>query len=215
LNSTVTASPDPIASTRALARNNPFASNRVQGLRYRLPEGLTWEELIDRLAALGWRGALVGSHGRGKTTLLEELAPRLVAHGFQVRTITLRDDHPRLGRAEWDLLRGLREEDVLFLDGAELLGRLAWLRARWLCRRVGGIVITSHRPGLLPTLLECETTPALLAGIVRELAGETSNVEELFVRHSGNLRSALREMYDRYAGLVQEPVHHLEELLRL
>ncbi|MFL6203121.1 MAG: hypothetical protein ACJ76J_28465 [Thermoanaerobaculia bacterium] len=178
------------------ARDNPFASDRVEKLRYRLPEGLTWDELLERLAALRFRAALVGAHGRGKTTLLEELAPRLTARGFRVRTVTLRQDERRVA---WKRFRGLGADDVLFLDGAELLGRLAWLRVRLSCRRAGGLIVTSHRPGLLPTLLECDTTPELLAGLVRELTGEELETGELFIRHGGNLRLAFWEMYDRRA----------------
>ena len=176
------------------ARDNPFASHRVERLRYRLPQGLTWDALLERLADLRHRAALVGPHGRGKTTLLEELAPRLTARGFRVRTVTLRQDERRV---DWKRFRGLGADDVLCLDGAELLGRLAWLRVRLSCRRAGGLIVTSHRPGLLPTLLECDTTPELLAGLVRELTGEELDTGELFVRHGGNLRMVFWEMYDR------------------
>jgi hypothetical protein len=176
------------------ARDNPFASGRVESLRYRLPEGVTWDGLLHRLAALRFRAALVGPHGHGKTTLLEELAPRLTARGFRVRTVTLRQDERRVN---WARFRSLGPDDILFLDGAELLGRLAWLRVRFHCRRAGGLIVTSHRPGLLPTLLECKTTPELLAGLVRELTGEELETGELFARHGGNLRLAFWEMYDR------------------
>lgn len=174
------------------ARDNPFASHRVEKLRYRLPEGLTWDRLLDRLAALRYRAALVGPHGRGKTTLLEELASRLKALGFRVRTVTLRQEERRVGR-----LGGLGADEILLLDGAELLGRLAWLRVRFACRRAGGLIVTSHRAGLLPTLLECRTTPELLADLARELTGEELEVGELFARHGGNVRMAFREMYGR------------------
>lgn len=180
------------------ARDNPFASERVLEIRYRLPGGWTWESLLDRLACLGWRAAIVGPHGRGKTTLLEDLAPRLEAKGFRVRTLTLRDEHPRLNAEDRARLRDLGPRDVVLLDGAEQLGRLSWLFVKLRSRRAGGLLITSHRPGLLPTLLECGTSPDLLAAIARELSGEEpSDVEPLFERHGGNLRNALRELYDR------------------
>jgi len=183
------------------ARDNPFAVQRVLEVRYRLPAGLTWEALLDRLAALRWRAAIVGPHGRGKTTLLEDLAPRLNALGFRVRTVTLKESHPRLDRQDKRLLRGLGPGDVLLFNGAEQLGRLEWLLLKHRTRRAGGLVVTSHRPGLLPTLLECETTPELLVEILRELGeGGEPEVEDLYARHCGNLREALRELYDRWAG---------------
>jgi len=183
-------------------RDNPFAVQRVLEVRYRLPAGVTWEGLLDRFAALSWRGAIVGPHGHGKTTLLEDLAPRLEARGFRVRTISLRQAHPRLDREDRAVLRSLGPQDVLFLDGAEQLGRLFWMELRLRTRRVGGLVITAHRPGLLPTLFECETSPELLTGIVAELldGGEEPGVENLHARHRGNVRDALRELYDRWAG---------------
>ena len=178
------------------ARDNPFASHRVEKLRYRLPEGLTWDALLGRLSSLRYRAAIVGPHGRGKTTLLEELAVRLKTQGFRVRTVTLRQEERRVGRR-----RGLGADEILLLDGAELLGRLAWLRVRFACRHAGGLIVTSHRPGLLPTLLECETTPELLADLVKELTGKDLETSEIFARHGGNLRQAFWEMYDDRAPI--------------
>lgn len=182
------------------ARDNPFNVQRVLEIRYRLPMGVTWEDLLDRLAALRWRAAIVGPHGHGKTTLLEDLAPRLEARGFRVRTISLREAHPRLDQADRAVLRSFGPRDVLLLDGAEQLGWLSWRLLRLCTWKDGGLVITSHRSGLLPTLFECETTPELLAGIVGELSGTEVDAEEVLARHGGNVRDALRELYDRWAG---------------
>jgi hypothetical protein len=64
-------------------------------------------------------------------------------------------------------------------------------------------LITSHREGLLPTLIKCRTTSALLQAVVDELvdhhAAATQELEALFLRHDGNIREALRELYDSYA----------------
>ncbi len=179
-------------------------------VRYRL-WGTTWEELLARLAALRYRAAIVGPHGRGKTTLLEDLAPRLEALGLRTRSLTIHEAHPQLDAADRALLRRLGPGEVLLLDGAEGLGALAWWRVRRWTRRAGGLVITSHRPGLLPTLIECETTPALLAELVREILGSEAQVsaEELFARHGGNVRNALRELYDVYATSPPGPLSHL------
>ncbi|HEX3527823.1 MAG TPA: hypothetical protein VH988_12230 [Thermoanaerobaculia bacterium] len=192
------------------ARDNPFAAQRLAAIPYRL-SGPTWEELLDRLAALRCRAALVGPHGRGKTTLLEELARRLEGRGLRTRLVTLHEGDRRLSAAQrGTLFRGLTARDVLLVDGAEQLGRLAWLEVRTRSRAAGGLVITSHRPGLLPTLHECRTTPELLAGIVADLvggeeAGRLPSAEELHVRHGGNVRDALRELYDLCAGLTSSP----------
>ena len=90
------------------------------------------------------------------------------------------------------------------LDGAEQMGRLDWLQFHRRTQTAGGLIITSHRPGRLPTLLGCATTPALLTEIVTELLGDPRSaaalqLDELYQRHAGNLRHALRELYDVYA----------------
>jgi hypothetical protein len=184
------------------AADNPFAVQRVLRIRYRLSDE-AWEGLLDRLAALQYRAAIVGPHGRGKTTLLEDLAPRLEARGFRIRSVKFHTGDRRLTREQRkDFLRHLSPRDLLCVDGAEQLGRIAWLALLARSLGAGGLVITSHRPGLLPTLLECETSPDLLEGIVRDLAGpevDGLQIGELFARHGGNVRSALREMYDVWA----------------
>lgn len=187
------------------ARDNPFAVQRVLAVRSRLA-GVTWEELVDRLNALSFRAALVGAHGHGKTTLLEDLVPRLEERGFRLRSVTLRAGDRQLTAAQEEtLFADLSGRDLLLVDGAEQLGRLAWLRLRRKSHTAGGLVVTSHRPGLLPTFHECRTTPELLAGIVRDLLGpEAEGVspdpEDLWQRHRGNLRDALRELYDVWAA---------------
>lgn len=189
------------------ARDNPFATDRVLAVRYGL-SGPQWEELLARLAALGHRAAIVGPEGAGKTTLMEDLAPRLAARGFSVHHLALHQGERRLpadpSRA---LPRRLGRGDLVLVDGAGALSRVAWLALRLRARSAGGLVVTCHRPGLLPTLHECATSPSLLAGIVGDLlrhcgeegAGAAPRPDELFARHGGNLRDALRELYDHWA----------------
>lgn len=179
------------------AGDNPFNVQKLRSIRYRL-SGQTWDGLLERLATLDWRAAIVGPHGHGKTTLLEDLMPRLEARGFRVRSVLLHTGDRRLGRERKDrLFRDLGPRDILCVDGAEQLGRWSWLALRLRSRAAGGLLITSHRAGMLPTLVGCETTPELLAGIVRDLLGEEGpDPAELLARHDGNVREALWELYD-------------------
>jgi energy-coupling factor transporter ATP-binding protein EcfA2 len=176
--------------------------HRVLAIRYCLP-GITWEDLLARLAGLGFRAALVGPNGSGKTTLLEDLAVRLEARGFRLRSVTLHEGDRRLAfDQERSLLADLTPRDCLLVDGAEQLAPREWKRIEHASRAGGGLVVTSHRAGLLPTLLQCETTPELLGEIIRMLAGEESRAPspaELYARHRGNLREALRDLYDLWA----------------
>jgi len=188
------------------ARDNPFSTDRVLRIRYR-PQGVTWDSLLARLEALGWRAAIVGPEGSGKTTLLEDLAPRLQKRGFSTHPVGVTREAPRLPRrVEDDLVAGIGPRDVVLFDGADLLPWLDWRRFKRRTAGAGGLVITTHCPGRLPTLVECATCPALLVEIVEALLGPSEaeswrgRVEKLYARHRGNLREALRELYDTHAG---------------
>ncbi|MDQ3812911.1 MAG: hypothetical protein M3347_03055 [Armatimonadota bacterium] len=186
------------------ARDNPFSTDRVLRVRYRL-HGVTWDDLMDRLAALSYRAAIVGPEGSGKTTLLEDLEPRLRAQGFDILYLQLDRTTRRFPPGFLDrFCAGLSPRDVILFDGAEQMSRPAWQRFMRQSRKAGGLVITSHRAGLLPSLLECSTTPQLLDEIVHELLGTAAAAlgnlpHRLYHKHDGNLRDALRELYDIYA----------------
>jgi len=196
------------------ACDNPFRVQRLARLAYRL-EGTTWDQLLARFAALDHRAAIVGPEGHGKSTLLGELGARLEARRFRLRTVTLRRGERQLSvldRAR--LLDGATACDLLLVDGAQELAPREWRRLRDHSRHAGGLLITSHRPGLLPTLHECRTTPALLDELMRQLlAGETAievaelaAVSESFACHRGNLRDALLAAYDRWSGFQSNPM---------
>jgi hypothetical protein len=188
------------------ARDNPFSTDRVLKIRYR-PRGWSWDELLDRLATLNYRAAIVGPEGHGKTTLMEDLEPHLRARGFGVRHLRLTREQPAFDPA-WlrEFFAATTSSDMLLFDGAEQLTRLAWWRLRRAARKAGGLVITSHRSGMLPTLIECETDVELLGGIVRDLAPDAARHDAgaLLSRHRGNVREALRELYDNYADVPRD-----------
>lgn len=182
------------------ARDNPFATDRVLRERYRL-DASGWALLGARLRTLQHRGAIVGPHGSGKTTLLEDLATRLAAQGWRVTQVRLTVEYPALGlTVSPRRLSALEPRDLLLIDGAEQLSSLQWWLMRFRARGAGGLIITTHSPGRLPTLWRCRTSPALL----RDLSGSLGvplaehDATELFTRHAGNLRNALRELYDRH-----------------
>ncbi|HJQ69277.1 MAG TPA: hypothetical protein VKA70_09905 [Blastocatellia bacterium] len=186
------------------ARDNPFNTDSVLGVRYRL-RGPTWEELLARMEEMGYRAAIVGPHGSGKTTLLEDLEPRLAALGFSIIRLRLDAETRSFDRKFLkSLFRTLSERDVLLFDGAEQMSRLAWLIFKRRTKRAAGLIVTSHDRRRLPTLIECRTSPELLHEIIVELTGDEAGARSavaatLHAKHRGNLRDALREMYDVYS----------------
>ena len=170
------------------AAANPFRASRILEFRYRFVDS-GWDPLLSKLEALGMRGTIVGPEGSGKTTLLEDLGERLRRSSRRV------------------IFGGVEAGAVTLLDGAERLTRRQWRRFLREAREAAGLVVTAHRPGYLPTLIETRTTPgildaAVLAASGRRCEGFAVTPEELWTRHGGNIRTALRELYDICAGRV-------------
>ena len=198
-----------VAIARHRPADNPFACHRVEGLGFRF-NGLGLEDLCRHLEDLGGRAAIVGPEGSGKTTLLEELAPALPGETVWVRIEggcrrpwrTVRDQLPN----------SVTPGHAVLIDGAEQLGTVGWSRFLLATRNAGRLVATLHRPGLLPTLIECRTDRDLLCDLVKELAAEdaprlASDLDLLFQRHGGNIRMCLRDLYDVYAGRTDPGPH--------
>lgn len=182
-----------------LARENPFAAQRLEALRFRFGQS-DMESLLARFENLNRRGAIVGPHGSGKSTLLEQFAVRLAEEGIRTQLERL---YTESGSQEKDAVirRALVARDVVVLvDGAEQLGWLRWRRLLTASRNASGLVATMHKPGRLPTLIQTTTTPELLTDLVAELTKaepERKVIAQLFEGHRGNLREALRDLYDR------------------
>jgi hypothetical protein len=174
------------------AKDNPFRSERVDALAYRA-DGFSWEELEGRLQRKGGLGAIVGPEGHGKTTLLTQWADRRRDAGSRVNFVRIREGQ------RW--LKDFQRAQIslggwVFIDSAEQLSLPGWYEVRWLAVRAEALIITAHRGGRLPVLFRCQTNPALLSELVRELTGESRDCTELWKRHRGNVRMALRELYD-------------------
>ena len=185
------------------AQDNPFRSERLERLAFREP-GFSWDDLDARLAAAGSRGAIVGPEGHGKTTLLLEWRPRRQAAGWKTALI-------RVGRNQRRLLESQKSElvdaEAVFADSAEQLCWGGWREFVALTRAARCVVVTTHRPGRFPPVHVCRTSPDILRELVNELHGSANDCLSLWHRHRGNLRNALRELYDKAAdvGRCQGP----------
>jgi hypothetical protein len=172
------------------AIDNPFAVHRMLQVRFR-PQECSWDELTARLASMNYRATIVGPKGSGKTTLLEDLGVRLEALGFDC--IFSRADVDDVWKQ-----RALSPREVLLVDSAEWLSRMQWWRLKRLTRRGGGLIVTAHLPTRLPTVINTSTSPELLTNLLHELgqSREDHVAERLFAKHQGNMREAMRELYD-------------------
>jgi hypothetical protein len=183
------------------ARENPFASHRVLRARYRLTAE-EWGALCLRLQRLNYRAAIVGPFGHGKTTLMEDLAPRLQALGFGTPVLKLTEERRFYSwRALEETLKNCTARDILLLDDADVLGLFMLRWVRWQSRRFAGLIVATHAPCGLPELIRCETSPELLEDLIGEIVTKNpevflANASNLFKKHQGNLRDALRELYD-------------------
>jgi hypothetical protein len=185
------------------ARENPLRSELVERIPFQ-PVGWTWDELDERLHRLEFRGAIVGGQGTGKTTLLDALEVRLRQQGMEIYRITLRADHPGITDSQLQHIRSSKTQ-VILLDGAEQLAPRRWRQVLESTSDVRGLIITSHSPGMLPTLVECRTTSALLDHLLRTVlsseivAALEDSPRRLLETHAGNVRLVLRDLYDRLA----------------
>lgn len=157
--------------------------------------------MLRRLTALNRRGAIVGPHGSGKTTFLEQLGARLEAAGERCALLRLVEGESSNATA-W--IARTPVGTILLLDGAGRLNGfqrvLAWRRSR----RHRGLIVTAHRTTLrLPTLWRCRPEPKVVLDLIRELAPEqartlsTGSVAADLDRHRGNVRELFRERYDQ------------------
>jgi len=186
------------------ARQNPLRVARVERVLRFDPGwlGTDWSAIFRRLEQLEWRGAVVGPHGSGKTTMLDSLAERLEERGQCVHRLRLGVGRGLDEDSREALLAALARGEFVLLDGAEQLGPWAWHRIRRAADAAAGLVVTSHRRGRLPLLLATSTTPQTLERCLSKLLGPGAlpfsgeQIRAMWKRHGGNVREALWEAYD-------------------
>jgi ABC-type phosphate/phosphonate transport system ATPase subunit len=183
------------------ASENPFRSSSVEQIRYALPnEALAG--LVDQALSQS-RSCLLGPKGTGKTTLLEDLEPRMTQRGLKIHWARLQLDTTASERAEAvDQLAGLSTGHACLFDGAEVLNWWQWLRVCKTARSNGfTLIATLHRKRGLPILMRTEPDWPLVAQFVQQLSGAhcsdglLAHAEHAFQRSHGNMREVFRACY--------------------
>ncbi len=189
--------------------SNPFATRFTRpGLLPALDAAgrpLGMAGLVRRLARCR-QAAIVGPHGSGKSTVLAHLLAELRRQGVVVRWMRLRSfrDLPTLLVA----MASSGQETTLGVDSWECLGPMAgWLVRGLALVRGCRLVVTSHRAGAFPVLVECRPSPAVLESLVCRLPAadgwlgriiQSADLESAFALHGGDIREALFDLYDRF-----------------
>ena len=188
------------------ARNNPLAVHRTDAIPFYFGETrfASIESFYLHVQKFSFHGAILGRHGRGKTTLLCELHSFLRDQEISSELVFLPRERQLQRKSIDDLIQHGLSGSVVLVDGLERVSFLARQRILSRSKRFGGFIATTHRPGRLRTLLHCRTSQQTMVETLDSLGLNQPNVITaalpLLSKHRGNIRLVLRELYDQYAG---------------
>ena len=187
--------------------SNPFSVRWIDPSRicFEPLPGICLNQLIRQLEVeRGW-GQIVGPHGSGKTTLVNQLENQLLQRSTPVVKVVLHREAWRRGFQQ-ALSATRRSGTRLIVDGFEQLPRFAQWVLRWLCSwRDCGLLVTSHRDVRLPWLVRTTSSLAWVQQIVSRLLQPCpgnlileEDVRNCYCRQGGNLRETLFALYDLF-----------------
>ena len=185
------------------AHENPLRTECLHRLAFRAKD-FTWPVFLNNLDRCGDRGLIVGPKGSGKTTLIGDLLERLRSRGQSVHSVRLDpDSEDRVQEQLATILRGAKDHQMVLVDGSDRIDALTWWQFRRRLPQSSGLVLTAHREGRLPTLHRCQPSLAIFRELVLELMSpeiaDQFEIDEVYRRHGGNMRSSFLELYDSLA----------------
>jgi len=161
---------------------------------------MSWEELLELLSAKRYRAAVVGPHGSGKTSCLKQIELHIRECGRPTIWWAAEKQTATECADSWRWHNKVAQDAIVFIDGADALAILKWRLLRARLSRAGGVVISSHREGLLPTIIRCQPTLSLFYELLGDLIPASQfppdhTLRGLFRIHEGNIRSMFGDLY--------------------
>ena len=188
-----------------LAKDNPFNVQRTDAIPFDFRE-THFENLkafAKHVETFSFRGAILGDHGRGKTTLLCDLNSFFCEQGVDCELVFLPRETNLQRSAVQSLVRRGQGGAIVMIDGIE---RLSFLQRQQLIARskvFAGFIATTHHFGRLRTLIQCRTSQRTLTAVLEALELNrpeiVTSATTLLSKHRGNMRLVLRDLYDQYA----------------
>ena len=194
------------------ASTNPFATRFVEpgklpfvaydkvneGIQFELPK-----QFINSLESNQFRGAIVGQHGTGKSTLLSHLKVFLLEKNFQVEPCsptTINND------TNWKKsIKATTQSIVLLIDGFEQINKTQQSSIHEWCKEFSiGLIVTTHEHCCVPTAFETSATVEILCALASHLLAsaklesriQPKQLEQIFKESNGNIRESLFLLYD-------------------
>jgi hypothetical protein len=186
---------------------NPFCTRRIRpgDVPYFFPDGMSIEDVVNRLRCNEWRGEITGPHGSGKTTLLRQLLPAVERAGRKPVLFELHDGQRSLFSDGCKKIRTAKTSPpaIIAVDGYEQLSGWSRFWLKRFCRQGKlGLLVTSHEPTGLPEIFNTSTSLDTAFYVVDQLLHNDPQIipkniiEKLYARHGGNIRELLFDLYD-------------------
>lgn len=185
---------------------NPFSTRfiRPDAFPFIFPPGYDAESLVARLEQNNWWGEIIAPHGSGKSTLLHALKKQLTAARRLVDLYSLSAEKPVVDWGQQNPKPWTSKTQVI-VDGYEQLSWWNAMRLQRMVKKAGaGLLVTAHKRGRLPPLVDLTPTIHTAQAIVDHLLSgdrtiiSESDVKDAYEGNHGNLREMLFRLYDVY-----------------
>ncbi len=187
------------------AKNNPFIVQRTDAIPFNFQETpfANIASFAQHAESYNFRGAILGQHGRGKTTLLCDLSLWFCQQGRDSELVFIPRENSHQKRIINHAIQRGESGAIVLIDGLERLSLLTRQRLIGRTKSFAGFIATTHHLGRLPTLIRCHTSQQTLAAVLDSLGISQPDIVassiRLFPKHRGNIRFVLRDLYDQFA----------------